>query len=106
MYNADTDLLFPPRIIPLLRTQREGAWTGIVDEVLASGENSQVEAAFILMMVRINGCSSCNASSFRAMHGCTNCSKQNIRRMKEKDEELLELFASAKEEVREYLKNN
>ena len=106
MYNADTDLLFPPRIISLLRTQREGVWTGIVEEVLSGGDNSREEMAFILMMVRINGCSSCNASSFRAMHGCTNCSKQNIRRMKEKDEELLELFGSAKKEVSEYLKNN
>jgi predicted peroxiredoxin len=102
MYNADTELLFPPRIIASLRTLRGATWKKMVDQVETSGDSSPEKIGFVLMMVKINGCTSCNADSFRAMQGCTQCSKQTIRRLKEPDRSLVKLFNSSKQEVVEY----
>ena len=92
MYNADTELLFPPRIIPSLRTLRGATWKKMVEQVEKSGDSSPEKIGFVLLMVKINGCTSCNADSFRAMQGCTQCSKQAIHRLKEPDKSLVKLL--------------
>lgn len=102
MYNADTELLFPPRIIPSLRTLRGATWKKLVEQVEKSGDSSPEKIGFVLLMVKINGCTSCNADSFRAMQGCTQCAKQAIRRLKESDKSLVKVFNSSKQEVVEY----
>jgi hypothetical protein len=102
MYNADTELLFPPRIIPSLRTLRGATWKKMVEQVEKSGDSSPEKIGFVLMMVKINGCTSCNADSFRAMQGCALCSKQAIRRLKEQDKSLVRLFNSSKQDVVEF----
>jgi len=106
MYNADTELIFPPRIIPSLCTLRGATWKKMVEQVENSGDTSPEKIGFVLFMVRINGCVTCNADSFRAMHGCTQCSKQSIRRLKETDKSLVANYASAKQEVIEYQADN
>jgi len=99
MYNSDTELLFPPRIIPALRDLRGTTWRKLIDQVEKSDETSPERIAFVLMMVRTNGCASCNADSFRAMHGCSLCAKQAIRRLKEPDKALIKTFETTKQEV-------
>ena len=106
MYNADTELLFPPRIIPSLRTLRGATWKKMVEQVEKSGDMSPEKIGFVLLMVKICGCTSCNADSFRAMQGCTQCSKQAIRRLKEPDKTLVKFFISSKQEVVEFLAEN
>jgi hypothetical protein len=106
MYNADTELLFPPRIIPSLRTLRGATWKKMVEQVEKSGDSSPEKIGFVLLMVKINGCTSCNADSFRAMQGCTQCSKQAIHRLKEPDKTLVKLYNSSKQEVVEYQAEN
>lgn len=106
MYNADTELLFPPRIIHSLRTLRGTVWKKMVEQVEKSGDISPEKIGFVLMMVKINGCTSCNADSFRAMQGCTQCAKQAVRRLKEPDKTLVKHFNSSKQEVVEYLAEN
>jgi len=106
MYNADTELLFPPRIIPSLRALRGAAWKKMVEQVEKSGETSPEKIGFVLFMVRINGCATCNADSFRAMHGCTQCSKQSIHRLKETDKSLVSNYVLAKQEVIKYQADN
>ena len=106
MYNADTELLFPPRIIPSLRDLRGATWKKLVDRVEKSGDNSDEKAGFVLMMVRINGCVSCNADSFRAMHGCTQCTKQAIQRLKESDKQLSKALEESILEVKTHLASN
>lgn len=106
MYNTDTELIFPPRIIPTLRPLRGATWKRMVEHVEKSGDTSPEKIGFVLFMVRINGCATCNADSFRAMHGCTQCSKQSIRRLKETDKSLVTNYASAKQEVIEYQADN
>jgi hypothetical protein len=103
MYNPDTDLLFPPRVIPILCNERGEAWRDLVARVAASEEESTAHLAFILMMARLNNCTACNADSFRAMQGCTFCSKQALKRFHGTDEELTGLFQEAKAEVEQYL---
>ncbi len=103
MYNPETDLLFPPRVLPALRDLRGAAWQELVTGVLAAGPDSLEQMAFVLMMARLNNCATCNADSFRAMTGCTTCAKQSLKRSHETDEALLALYQTARAEVGQYL---
>jgi hypothetical protein len=55
------------------------------------------------MMVRLGGCIGCNADSYRAMRGCTACARQTIRRYKNSDQDLVELFNQSYREMEAYL---
>ena len=103
MYNPETDLLFPPRALPALHDLRGAAWRELVTSVLASGPDSLELTAFILMMARLNNCSTCNADSFRAMTGCATCAKQSLKRFHEPDEALVAIYQAARVEVDQYL---
>ncbi len=103
MYNSDTDLLFPPRVIPLLRNLRGEAWRSLVDHILCQEPTALDRLAFMLMMIRMGGCVSCQADSFRALRGCTQCAYQTVRRFRGSDQELMRLFAEAREEIEKYI---
>jgi hypothetical protein len=103
MYNPDTELLFPPRILPDLRDLRGIIWQELVNSVSESGENSFEETAFVLMMARLNNCATCNSDSYRAMNGCTFCTKQSLKRFHESDQTLIEIFLTTRAEVENYL---
>jgi hypothetical protein len=105
MDNPETDLLFPPRSLPALSDLRGAAWQALVSGVLAAGPDSLEQMAFVLMMARLNNCSTCNADSYRAMNGCSVCARQSLKRFHESDEALTKLFEIAKEEVTQYLNN-
>ena len=104
MYNNDTELLFPSRVIPTLRTLRGEGWRNLVDQLESQSLEGVEHAAFTMMMVRMGGCVSCNADSFRAMRGCTQCARQTVRRFRGSDLDLAEQFNQACQEVRNYLK--
>jgi hypothetical protein len=99
MYNPDTDLIFPPRGISSLCNERGAEWRDLVLAVEKTGPDSPEQMAFILMMARLNNCATCNADSYRAMHGCTVCAKQSLKRFHGSDEELTGLFETARIEV-------
>lgn len=99
MYNSDTELLFPARVIPELRDLRNKPWRELVDRVVDSGPDDVDQLAFVLMMVEVDGCMSCNADSFRAMRGCTQCALQNVRRFRGPDSELIKLFNRSRREL-------
>jgi hypothetical protein len=104
MYNPDTDLLFPLRVIPQLKTMRGEEWSKVIERFQA-GDFTRVEKyAFVLMMVRMGGCISCNADSFRAMRGCTSCARQTVKRYRGSDLDLLEQFRLVQKEVEAYQK--
>lgn len=106
MYNSDTELLFPSRVVPVLRSLRGKEWEALVERVNLSDPDSPDQLAFVLMMVRLSGCISCNADSFRAMRGCTQCARQSIRRYRGDDEELLDEYKKAYQEIVAYLDKN
>lgn len=104
MYNEDTDVIFPPRVIPQLRGLRGEEWLALVDQVSQLEGDAQERLAFVLLMVRLGGCTSCQSDSFRAMRGCTQCASQTIRRYRGSDQDLLKSYHDAKEEVGKYLR--
>jgi len=103
MFNSDTDLLFPPRVIPSLHDLRGEAWQELVERAAQAEPTDIDRLAFVLLMIRLGGCTSCHADSFRALRGCTECASQTIRRFRGSDQELLTLFSKARQEVEVYL---
>ena len=103
MYNSDTELLFPLRVVPSLATLRGDEWHQLLAQVSSEKAELADQMAFVLMMVRLDGCVGCNADSFRAMKGCTQCARQNVRRFRGSDVELVELFKNTRKEVDLYL---
>jgi hypothetical protein len=105
MYQSDTEMLFPTRVIPSLRNLRGPAWKALVETASAAADGDATTLAFGLMMIRLNGCLTCHSDSYRAMRGCTVCAQQAVSRFKEADEGLVKLFDKASHEVRLYLQD-
>ncbi len=103
MYNSDTELLFPTRVIPTLCDMRGETWQDLIRRVTDTKVDPAAESAFVLMMVRMGGCVSCDADSFRAMRGCTQCARQTIRRFRGSDQDLVDQFEQAERDVRAFL---
>lgn len=106
MYNSDTEVLFPSRVIPQLRTLHGEAWRELSDRVCSAKSIPAERYAFVLMMVRLCGCVGCNANSFRAMRGCTQCARQTVRRIRGGDKEIMEQFQQMQKEVDAHLQKS
>jgi hypothetical protein len=106
MYNIDTELLFPPRVIPALSDLRGKTWQTLIGEVVGADDGTLDRLAFILVMVRLNSCASCSSDSFRAMQGCTACARQTVKRYRGSDDELVALYVAAKPEIEFFLRKN
>ena len=102
MYSKN-QLMFPHHVIPALRALRGSEWQALVDQVLSVPEGHEMSLAFVLMMVRLNGCMACETDSYRAMRGCDACAIQTLRRYKGPDQDLLRAYQQALEDVRRYL---
>jgi hypothetical protein len=102
MYNEDTELIFPNRVIPTLRDLRGASWRRLVDKVGEQEVDAPDQVAFVLMMARVDGCMNCSADSFRAMKGCTQCAQDAVRRYRGDDKELLQMFKEARKDVEEF----
>ncbi len=103
MYNSDTELLFPLRVLPQLAGLRGDDWRVLVERVEKPEASKLEKCAFVLMMVRMGGCVSCNSDSFRAMRGCTVCARQTVRRYKGADKDLVEQHRQLQKEVEQFL---
>jgi hypothetical protein len=102
--HAGSELLFPPYAIAPLENLRGPEWQALVQRVAALPETDPDSLAFSLMMMRLDGCMTCETDSYKAMRGCVQCAIQTIRRFKEGDDELLELYEEAQVDVNAYLK--
>jgi hypothetical protein len=106
MFNPDTEILFPTRVIPQLRSMHGEGWHALIDR-LRSGEAAPAEVyAFVLMMVRMCGCVGCNADSFRAMRGCSQCARQTVKRLRGTDREIVEQFRTVQNEVEQHMQKS
>jgi hypothetical protein len=101
MYTAN-ELMFPPEQIAQLRDMRGPDWQCLVDRVANLPDTHEEKLAFLLMMIRINGCIDCETDSFRAMRGCDQCAIQTLRRYKGSDADLLKLYQQALSQVQEF----
>lgn len=99
---TDNALMFPRQVIPLLRSLRGQQWQNLVDRVSALPECHEESLAFMLMMIQLNGCLSCETDSFRAMRGCCACAQQTLRRFKGSDDDLLKMFDASLDDVRAF----
>ncbi len=106
MYNSDTEVLFPSRVIPQLRSLHGEEWRKLVDHIRSAESTPAERYAFVLMLVRMCGCVGCNADSFRAMRGCTQCARQTVRRVRAGDREIPEQFKQVQKEVEVFLQKN
>ena len=105
MYSSN-DILFPKSAIASLKDMRGKLWADLVEHVAGLAENHEETLAFMLMMIRLNGCLSCETDSYRAMRGCAACAQQTLRRFKGEDSELIEMFQKALKDVREFAYKN
>lgn len=100
---TNNELLFPNYVIPVLRDMRGPEWRDLVDRVIPLEDTHPEKLAFVLMMIRLNGCLDCETDSYRALRGCAMCATQTLRRYKGPDRELLDAYAKALEDVEEFL---
>lgn len=104
MQYGGIDLLFPSRAIEPLRNLRGERWEKLISNLIELEPTSLDRTAFVLFMVRLSGCTTCQSDSFRAMRGCILCSSTTIKRYKGSDQSLLALYNDAKNDVTKYLK--
>jgi hypothetical protein len=100
---ADNEILFPPYAIPQLKETRGDVWRELVERMTRLPEDHPECLAFSLMMIRLDGCLSCETDSYRAMRGCPACAQQTLRRFKGSDEELMQRFHKALSDVEAFL---
>jgi len=103
MNNPDTELLFPLRVISNLIDTRGEEWRKLLEFISSEDASATDQLAFVLTMVKLAGCVSCNSDSFRAMRGCTQCSIQAVKRFRGSDQELLAQFRENRIEVEKYM---
>ncbi len=99
---TNNELMFPHNVIPSLKKLRGPQWQALVERVTTQSEYHEETLAFMLMMVRLNGCVACETDSYRAMRGCAACAHQTLRRYKGDDEELIAVFEQALADVRKF----
>ena len=101
MYTKN-ELMFPHYAIPAMRGLRGSQWKALVERVMPLPEYHEEKLAFMLLMVRINGCMACETDSYRAMRGCAACAIQTLRRYKGDDDELLDVYEQALIDIRHF----
>jgi len=100
---AKNELMFPHYAIQHTTSDRGPEWQALVKRVLALPETHDEVLAFMLMMIRLNGCLPCETDSYRAMRGCVMCVQQTLRRFKGTDEDLLRLYREALDDVQNFM---
>lgn len=99
---TNNDILFPHASIGALKDLRGAEWAALVERILTLPENHEETLGFMLMMIRLNGCMSCETDSYRAMRGCTACAIQTLRRFKDRDDQLFAMYEKALKDVRSF----
>jgi hypothetical protein len=103
---TNNEILFPHHVIPALRKLRGPKWRTLVERVLTLPETHEETIALMLVMIRLDGCMVCETDSYRAMRGCSSCAIQTLRRYKGDDDELVDLFQQALDDVRNFADQN
>jgi hypothetical protein len=104
MFNSDTELFFPIRVIPTLANARGPEWDALIEKVTRTDATDVERIAFSELVIKLAGCQGCDADSFRAMRGCTQCARLVVKRFKGSDTELAEQFEQCTKDVAEFLK--
>jgi hypothetical protein len=97
------DVLFPSRAVEGLQKLRGEKWEKLVSSIIDLEPINADRIAFVLLMTRIGGCTSCQSDSYRAMRGCILCSSTTIKRYKGNDQSLIDFYNEARIDVIKYL---
>ncbi len=99
------EFLFAHWAVPSLKDLRGARWRELVKRIASLPETHPDALAFALMMVRLNGCVTCDAKRFRERGGCANCSRFVLDTLsKESEANLLTRFRAAQKEIAHSLK--
>ena len=101
--HTKAELLFPAHLIPNLRELRGEEWKGLVDRVATLPETHPDCLAFVLLMIELDGCLKCNSNNYKFLRGCYLCATQTVQSYKGSDQDLLTLYAKAKQELSTHL---
>jgi hypothetical protein len=101
--HAKAELLFPARLIPVLRDLRGETWAELVDRVAVLPDTHPDSLAFVLMMVELGDCMKCHSNYYKFLRGCALCSMQTIQSFKGTDAELMWRYRKAQDEIDRYL---
>lgn len=104
MINDQAELIFPLRVIPDLANLRGDEWRELISSFQSQAASRDDQLAFVLLMVKLGGCLTCNSDAFRAMRGCDQCANRTIRRYRGTDHELIKLFLNCRKDVNKYNK--
>lgn len=100
---ANNEILFPSYVIPMLRDMKGEEWRQLIDRIGELPQDHPDVLAFVLLMIRFNGCMECETDSYRAMRGCAMCATQTLRRYHGAERELLKMYAKAQLDVEAWL---
>lgn len=103
MFNTDTEMLFPMRVIPSLGDLRGQEWQTLIEHLSNELTEDSEKIALTALIVKLAGCAGCNTDSFRAMKGCTQCARLIIKRFKGNDTDLMRSYQECQKEVNSYL---
>ncbi|MBA3868689.1 MAG: hypothetical protein H0X30_06020 [Anaerolineae bacterium] len=103
---TNNEILFPHHVIPALKKLRGPKWQTLIERIAKLPETHEESLAFMMMMIRLDGCMACETDSYRAMRGCAACALQTLRRYKGEDDELIIQFSAALEEVQKFAENH
>ena len=95
-----TEFLFAHWAVAALPDLRGARWRDLVARIARLSSTHPDSLAFALMMVRINGCVSCDAKRYRDRAGCANCSRFVLTTLnKETEANLLARYRAAQKEI-------
>ncbi len=98
-----TEILFAPWAVRALKEARGAKWKRLVEQVDALPETDPDALAFQLVMIRLNGCLTCDARKYLERGGCARCAVTNLGFSKETEESLLARYRAARKEISEAL---
>lgn len=94
------EFLFAHAAVPALKELRSERWRDLVTRVARLDSTHPDALAFALMMVRLNGCVSCDAKRYRERGGCAHCTRFVLTTLnKETEADLLTRYRASQKEV-------
>jgi hypothetical protein len=102
----DIDLIFPPHVVPGLKNLRGRIWQELIERIINLDYLAKDRLAFILMMVNLSGCVTCQADSFKAMRGCAQCASLTIKRFRGNEQDLLLKFKESRLDIDQYFQED
>jgi hypothetical protein len=99
----ESEILFPARSIPELRSARKGEkWQALIVHLAGLPETHEDVLSFSLMMIRLGNCLTCDLDSYRASLGCTACARRTVSSFKGSDDAILRKMEDARSEIRDH----